>query len=155
MVQLVLRVIDIESQRGIASAEVTGKGQGHGGLIGNTYSISFVDYTDSSGYIHVDASYLDNYDVSIVVTATGYHSLTETFTTGGLTGNYNQTFSLTPSNKSAPPGQGAGAELTGFFNQISNQLAGQAGAMGTSFDIIFVAIAIIAIAVIVVVLRFG
>ena len=155
MVQLVLRFIDIESQRGISSVDVTGKGQGHGGILGNTYPISFDDYTNSTGYIHVDASYLDNYDVSIVAVASGYHALTETFTTGGLTGNYNQTFSLTPNNQAAPPGQGGLAQLTGYFDQLNNYIAGSAGAMGTSFDIIFIALAIIAIAIIIVVLRFG
>ena len=87
MVQIILRVIDIDTGQGIGSALVKGSGQGHGGILGNTYAISFSDYTNNEGRIYVDADFSDNYDISVVITASGYHALTEAFTTGGMTGN--------------------------------------------------------------------
>ena len=90
MVQMVLRVIDIDTGQGIGSALVKGAGQGHGGILGNTYAISFSDYTNNEGRIYVDADFSDNYDISVVITASGYHALTESFTTGGMTGKFLQ-----------------------------------------------------------------
>ena len=155
MVQMVLRVIDIDTGQGIGSAFVKGAGQGHGGIVGNTYAISFSDYTANNGQIVVDANYSDNYDISVVITASGYHTLTESFTTGGMFGNFTKTFSLTPSKQAAPPGQGSTALFTGALAGLSDLIAGQSGAMGTEFAIILIALAIIAIAIVIIILRFG
>ena len=155
MVQIILRVIDIDTGQGIGSALVKGSGQGHGGILGNTYAISFSDYTNNEGRIYVDADFSDNYDISVVITASGYHALTEAFTTGGMTGNFYKTFSLTPHSQAAPPGQGSQALFTGTLAGLSDLIAGQSGAMGPEFAIILIAIAIIAIAIVIIILRFG
>ena len=155
MVQIILRVIDIDTGQGIGSALVKGAGQGHGGILGNTYAISFSDYTNNEGRIYVDADFSDNYDISVVITASGYHALTESFTTGGMTGNFYKTFSLTPQSQAAPPGQGSQALFTGTLAGLSDLIAGQSGAMGPEFAIILIAIAIIAIVMLVLILRFS
>ena len=155
MVSIILKVIDIDTGQGIGSALVKGAGQGHGGIVGNTYAISFDDYTANNGQIVVDADYSDNYDISVVITASGYHALTESFTTGGMFGNFSKTFSLTPSKQAAPPGQGLSALFSGAFAQLSDLIAGQSGAMGTEFAIILIALAIIAIAIVIIILRFA
>ena len=155
MVSIILKVIDIDTGQGIGSALVKGAGQGHGGIVGNTYPISFDDYTANNGQIVVDANYSDNYDISVVITASGYHALTESFTTGGMFGNFSKTFSLTPSKQAAPPGQGSTALFSGALAQLSDLIAGQSGAMGTEFAIILIALAIIAIAIVVIIVRFA
>ena len=145
MANLIIHVLDTAGNP-ISQAEVQGTGTGTD-PIGISGPLDFTKYTSSTGQITVGLVYLDTYNVSVLISAAGYNALSGTVQTGAITGDYNQTFTLTPlSVNLPPPGQGAPAYVSGFFAEIENwfQSASSSGnAIMTVIVIVVIAIVLI------------
>ena len=133
-------------QKPIPQAEVQGTGTGID-PIGLSGPFDFTKYTSSTGEISVGLTYLDTYNISVIVSATGYYAQNGTVQTGAITGDYNQTFTLTPISISAPPppGQGLLAYIENFFASISNSWQSSASSGNTMMTVIVVVVIAIVI----------
>lgn len=135
------------NQKPIAQAEVQGTGTGTD-PVGLTGPLDFTKYTSSAGQISVGLVYLDSYNISVIVSAAGYYALSGTVQTGAITGDYNQTFTLTPVSITTPPppGQGPLAYIENFFASILSSwqsMASSGNSIMTVIVIVVIAIAVI------------
>ena len=139
MANLVIHVRDTNGES-ISQAEVKGTGTGTD-PIGISGPLDFTKYTSSTGQIIVGLTYLDTYHVSVLISAAGYYTLSGTVQTGAITGDYNQTFTLTPlSSGLPPPGQGAPAYVSGFFAEIANWFQSAASSGNTMMTVIVIVV---------------